>query len=135
MLEHYRQPVSVEEFIAGDEVTVGVIGNISPRVLGIMRILPRRKVDYFVYSLEVKRDYLNLVEYESPAILEDRVQEEISAASLEQNTGAEQVNHAIQQLNSATQANAAASEELATSSEELAGQADQLKELMSFFRL
>lgn len=59
--------------------------------------------------------------------------QEISAASLEQNSGADQVNSAIQQLNQVTQQNAAASEELATSSEELASQAQQLKENISYF--
>ena len=60
--------------------------------------------------------------------------QEISAASLEQNSGADQVNSAIQQLNQVTQQNAASSEELATSSEELASQAEQLKENISFFK-
>ncbi len=61
--------------------------------------------------------------------------QEISAASLEQNSGADQVNNAIQQLNQVTQQNAAASEELATSSEELASQAEQLKDLIAYFNL
>ncbi|MFW6248757.1 MAG: methyl-accepting chemotaxis protein, partial [Bacteroidota bacterium] len=61
--------------------------------------------------------------------------QEISAASIEQNSGAEQVNSAIQQLNQVTQQNAAAAEEMATSSEELAGQADQLKDLIGFFSI
>lgn len=60
--------------------------------------------------------------------------QEIAAASIEQNAGADQVNNAIQQLNQVTQQNAAASEEMATSSEELASQADQLLELISFFK-
>lgn len=64
-----------------------------------------------------------------------RLVQEISAASIEQNTGAEQVNAAIQQLNQVTQQNAAASEELATSSEELASQAEQLLDLVSFFKM
>jgi methyl-accepting chemotaxis protein len=59
--------------------------------------------------------------------------QEISAASIEQTSGADQVNNALQQLNQVTQQNAAASEELATSSEELASQADQLKDVISFF--
>ncbi|HKL07461.1 MAG TPA: methyl-accepting chemotaxis protein [Bacteroidales bacterium] len=59
--------------------------------------------------------------------------QEISAASMEQNSGADQVNNAIQQLNQVTQQNAAASEELATSSEELASQAHQLKENIAYF--
>ncbi|NOQ24422.1 MAG: HAMP domain-containing protein [Bacteroidales bacterium] len=59
--------------------------------------------------------------------------QEIAAASMEQNSGADQINSAIQQLNQVTQQNAAASEELATSSEELASQAQQLKENISYF--
>lgn len=60
---------------------------------------------------------------------------EISAASYEQNNGAEQINMAVQQLNNVTQQNAAASEELASSAEELAGKAEQLNEVMSFFKV
>jgi len=62
-----------------------------------------------------------------------RLVQEIAAASIEQSSGADQVNNAIQQLNNVTQQNAAASEEMATSSEELASQAEQLKEIISFF--
>lgn len=61
--------------------------------------------------------------------------QEITAASIEQNSGADQVNNAIQQLNQVTQQNAAASEEMATSSEELASQAQQLIEMISFFKI
>lgn len=60
--------------------------------------------------------------------------QEIAAAGIEQNAGADQVNNAIQQLNQITQQNAAASEEMATGSEELANQAQQLLELISVFR-
>ena len=60
--------------------------------------------------------------------------QEITASSIEQNAGANQVNDAIQQLNQVVQQNAAASEELATSSEQLASQAEQLLETVSFFR-
>jgi D-alanine-D-alanine ligase len=78
----YRQPVMVEEFIDGDEVTVGIVGNNPPRVIGMMRVLPRRKNGPFVYSLEVKRDYLNLVDYESPVRLPGAVVRRLEAASL-----------------------------------------------------
>ncbi|MGF1586267.1 MAG: methyl-accepting chemotaxis protein [Bacteroidales bacterium] len=61
--------------------------------------------------------------------------QEITAASLEQNSGADQINNAIQQLNQVIQQNAAVSEEMATSSEELSGQAEQLKDTVSYFRL
>ncbi len=64
-----------------------------------------------------------------------RLVQEISAASLEQNSGADQINNAIQQLNQVIQQNAAVSEEMATSSEELSGQSDQLKETVSYFKM
>lgn len=59
--------------------------------------------------------------------------QEISAASIEQNSGAEQINDAIQQFNQIIQQNAASSEELATNSEELSGQAEQLRQTIAFF--
>jgi D-alanine-D-alanine ligase len=82
LLEQYHQPVMVEEFISGDEVTVGVVGNAPPRIVGIMRVLPKKRGGDFVYSLEVKRDWQNLVEYECPAQLEARVLQKIADFSL-----------------------------------------------------
>jgi len=61
--------------------------------------------------------------------------QEITAASIEQNSGANQINNAINQLNKVTQQNAASAEEMATSSEELSSQADSLKELIGFFKV
>jgi len=61
--------------------------------------------------------------------------QEITAASLEQNSGANQINNAINQLNKVTQQNAASAEEMATSSEELSSQADSLKDLIGFFKV
>ena len=82
LLAYYRQPVILEEFIDGDEVTVGIIGNSPPKVLGMMRVLPKRKDEHFIYSLEVKRNYLNLVEYECPAQLGEKILEKIELSSL-----------------------------------------------------
>ncbi|MBN2484342.1 MAG: Cache 3/Cache 2 fusion domain-containing protein [Bacteroidales bacterium] len=61
--------------------------------------------------------------------------QEINAASLEQNSGANQISSAILQLNSITQQNASFSEELSSSSEELASEAGQLDEMLSFFKV
>ncbi len=82
LLENYQQPVMIEEFITGDEVTVGIIGNSPPKVLGMMRILPKRRDGHFVYSLEVKRNYLDLVEYECPARLERKVLQNLEVSGL-----------------------------------------------------
>lgn len=59
---------------------------------------------------------------------------EISVASQEQNSGANQINSAIQQLNTVTQQNAASSEELASSAEEMTSQSEQLLEVIQFFK-
>ena len=61
--------------------------------------------------------------------------QEISAASREQDSGAEQINKAIQQLDQVIQQNASASEEMSSTSEQLSAQAQQLLEIMSFFKL
>jgi methyl-accepting chemotaxis protein len=61
--------------------------------------------------------------------------QEITAASIEQNSGSNQINGAIQQLNQVTQQNAAAAEEMATNAEELSSQADQLKDIIAFFKI
>ena len=75
LLRTYRRPVLVEQFIAGREITVGVIGNSSAvnggrdpgEGLGVLEVIPRGGSNpNFVYSLEVKRDFVNLVEYVTP---------------------------------------------------------------------
>lgn len=76
LLKTYGRPVLVEQFISGRELTVGVIGNLaSPEsgpetldVLGILEVIPRTgKNPDFVYSVEMKRDCLTLLEYTTPA--------------------------------------------------------------------
>ena len=82
LIRHYRQPVMAEEFIAGEEVTVGIVGNTPPEILGIMHVIPREKSPYFVYSLEVKRDWERLVEYECPPKFDAGIIQEITDLSL-----------------------------------------------------
>jgi methyl-accepting chemotaxis protein len=60
--------------------------------------------------------------------------QEITAASIEQNAGAEQINNAIQRLNQVTQQNAVSSDSLAHSSEALAKEAETLKNIILFFQ-
>ncbi len=70
LAQTYRQPILFEEFIAGDEVTVGIVGNDvvgkEGFFSGAMRIVPKENTGRFVYSLEVKRDWANQVSYETP---------------------------------------------------------------------
>ncbi len=58
----------------------------------------------------------------------------ISAASIEQSSGAEHINTAIQQLDQATQQNAAVAEEVSATAENLANQSEQLQQAIAFFR-
>jgi methyl-accepting chemotaxis protein len=61
--------------------------------------------------------------------------QEISAASKEQTTGADQINSAIQQLNQVIQQNAGAAEEMSSTAEELSSQAEQLQGTVAFFKV
>ena len=60
--------------------------------------------------------------------------QEITAASKEQDTGAEQINKALQQLEQVIQQNASAAEEMASTTEELTGQSEQLVSALGFFK-
>ncbi|MBN1115725.1 MAG: hypothetical protein JXA77_00855 [Bacteroidales bacterium] len=91
----------------------------------------------------LSKDSLNKAE-NSKSLLEQLVPEinnssnlveEIAAASIEQNSGIEQVNQALQQLNEVTQQNSALSEEMSSSSEELTSQAEKLFETIKFFKI
>jgi D-alanine-D-alanine ligase len=78
----HRQPILIEEFIQGEELTVGILGNTPPRVLGVMRVVPVKPTDRFIYSLEVKRDYLRQVRYEVPPALPASDLEAVEQAAL-----------------------------------------------------
>ena len=70
LLADYEQPILIEEFIVGDEVTVGLIGEADePETLGVMRIYPRSADKRFVYSLDMKRNWRETMAYEAPAQL------------------------------------------------------------------
>jgi D-alanine-D-alanine ligase len=62
------QPVLLEEYIGGDEVTVGVHGNDTLHILGMMHVAPRVPGDHFLYSLEMKRDYKKHLTFQCPAL-------------------------------------------------------------------
>lgn len=70
LLADYREPVLVEEFCAGPEFTVGLVGNGETlRVLGVMEVVSKAvPQSEFVYSLEVKRndDWHLEVDYHVP---------------------------------------------------------------------
>lgn len=75
----YRGSVLVEEFLPGDEFTTGVVGNgDGARVVGTMQIMPRTITDQpFIYSLDVKRDYLRRVDYRMSDEIRNRTSPEL----------------------------------------------------------
>lgn len=81
--EQYHCPVRVEEYLPGVEVTVAVTGNWPhDHVLGMMEIEPANDAEYFVYSLDVKRDYRNRVRYHTPPRLPAATLEELRRSAL-----------------------------------------------------
>jgi methyl-accepting chemotaxis protein len=86
-------------------------------------------------SLEVTSKAKELIVKTFPEIQKtSNLVQNIAAASVEQISGAEQVNSAIQQVNSVAQVNAATAEQLSASSELFKDQAMRLKESISFFK-
>jgi D-alanine-D-alanine ligase len=64
MLEAYRQPVLVEVFLPGREVTVGVLGHDeSARVLGVMEVSFTAKAETAAYTAVNKEEYLERITY------------------------------------------------------------------------
>ena len=79
----YEQPILVEEFVAGDEVTVGLIGTgAGAEVIGTMRIVPRNGNPRFVYSIEMKREWSDNIDYEIPALLPEPVMRRLVRSAL-----------------------------------------------------
>jgi D-alanine-D-alanine ligase len=78
----HRQTILLEEYIAGDEVTVGVLGNDDVRVLGAMRVIPLKAREDFIYSLEMKREWQANVRYEAPAKLDPKATAALESAAV-----------------------------------------------------
>lgn len=83
LLETYRSPVLVEEFVQGPEFTVGVLGNETPSVLGVMQIeIKGVPPDEAIYSLEIKREWEERVQYFCPPPIDDSLLKKIENVAL-----------------------------------------------------
>ena len=86
-------------------------------------------------SLKLSEEASSVMQQTIPKIDNTRtLVNEISNASLEQATGANQVNDIIQRLNFTVKGNASSSEQLAANAEELASQADSLRDAINYFK-
>lgn len=67
MLERFGQPALVEEYVAGREFTVGLLGERRPRVLPPMEIVFLGQREHPVYGYEEKQEMPDNVRFECPA--------------------------------------------------------------------
>jgi D-alanine-D-alanine ligase len=70
LIDRYRQPALIEDYISGREFTVGLLGDKRPRVLPPMEILFKDKANPRpVYDFQIKQEWEKHVYYECPAKL------------------------------------------------------------------
>lgn len=82
VIERYEQPALVEQYIAGREFTVGLLGERRPRVLPIMEVVFLDKSEPTpVYSFAHKQDWSDRVRYDAPAKVEPAMGEAIRRAA------------------------------------------------------
>jgi len=84
MIAKYRQPALAEQYIAGREFTVGLLGERRPRVLPPMEIVFLDTSDPTpIYSFDLKQDWSKQIRYEVPAKLTERELERLERAARE----------------------------------------------------
>lgn len=76
--EKYGQPALIEEFLAGREFTVGLLGERRPRVLPPMEIVfLNSQVKHPVYSFAHKLEWSKEIRYDAPAQIDAKLAKEI----------------------------------------------------------
>lgn len=64
LLERFKQPILVEEYLPGREFTVGIVGTAeNARVVGVMEIVITAKAKEDTYSFHTKENWHGVVEY------------------------------------------------------------------------
>jgi len=81
-IEKYRQPVLVEEYVAGREVTVGLIGHPQLRMLPPLEVVFLSDEPVPVYAFEMKQGPTEDVRLEVPARLEPEEVQALESAAI-----------------------------------------------------
>jgi D-alanine-D-alanine ligase len=82
ILERYQQPALVEDYIAGREFTVGLLGEKRPKVLVPMEVVFLDKSEKTpVYSFQHKLEWNDRIRYDVPAKLDPAQLERLRSAS------------------------------------------------------
>lgn len=77
LLEQYKQPVLIEEYLPGREFTVGVTGSgAGSKIAGGMEVICK---DNLPYSVEVKENYQGIVDYK---LIDDTYRDECNRVAL-----------------------------------------------------
>ena len=83
LIGDYGAPVLVETFLCGQEFTVGIFGNGSPCVLGVMEIAPSSgSLEDFIYCVNTKREFDKRIRYTCPPDIASTLREEIEKVAL-----------------------------------------------------
>ncbi len=84
LVSKYRQPALVENYVAGREFTVGLLGERRPRVLPPMEIVFLDPGDPTpIYSFDMKQEWNDRIRYEVPARLAPRELDRLERAARE----------------------------------------------------
>jgi D-alanine--D-alanine ligase len=81
LVERYHQPVLVEAYIAGRELTVGILGDRRPRLLPLMEVVFIGTQRHRVYGFEEKQSFTPRVRSECPARLTPAEQKRVEKAA------------------------------------------------------
>ncbi len=84
LIAKYRQPALAEQYVAGREFTIGLLGERRPKVLPPMEIVFLDSSDPTpVYSFEMKQDWSDRIRYDVPARVAPRELDRLERAARE----------------------------------------------------